>query len=55
VEVGMILERYAELLKLMKRNGEATQMYGRVREIRARIGQQAAAPPRIEEPPAPKE
>jgi hypothetical protein len=45
LEVGMILERYADLLKLMKRDAEAIRMYARVREIRARLSQEIPPPP----------
>jgi len=40
--VGMVLERYAELLRLLNRQGEAERMRARVRQIRQRLAQEAA-------------
>jgi hypothetical protein len=39
--VGMVLERYAELLKLLNRDEEAEQMMTRVRKIRERLAQES--------------
>ena len=42
VQVGMVMERYAELLRLLNRPGEAERMRARLRQIRQRMAQEAA-------------
>ncbi|MGE5489227.1 MAG: tetratricopeptide repeat protein, partial [bacterium] len=40
VEIGMILERYAQLLRLLERTDEAIRMETRVARIRAQIDEE---------------
>jgi hypothetical protein len=53
LELGMVLEKYSELLRLMGRQDEAEAMEARLRATRARLLQEPAAS-RQAKPPSPQ-
>jgi tetratricopeptide (TPR) repeat protein len=52
LQTGMVLERYAELLKLLNRKEEAARMFARVRQIKEHLAEDT--PPQASEPAIPR-